>query len=210
MNDICDNGEDGQLVQWFRGLRGLESSAWTDPVGGLTCIYSAKPENILDRIAGRIVSDFRNQPVNAGSVRMQPSRHTLIGAHTNIYAEAAEQTFDIQILGQAVRIEATPIEYTWTYGDGSTLGPVAVPGGPLPQDRWGEQTPTSHVYKDTGDFQVSLTTTFSGTYSVNGGPPVPIPGNGSFTAAPAGISVWRSITNNYADNCLENPEGTAC
>ncbi|WP_246262503.1 PKD domain-containing protein [Arthrobacter mobilis] len=141
---------------------------------------------------------------------MQPTPHTLIGAHTNVYADASEQRFNIQIPGQDVAIEATPIEYTWTYGDGSGLGPTTAPGGPLPRDRWGERTATSHIYTETGDFQVTLTTTFSGTYSVNGGPAVPIPGNGTFTAAPATISVWRSTVNNYADNCLENPEGSAC
>ncbi|MFD1211832.1 hypothetical protein ACFQ36_07240 [Arthrobacter sp. GCM10027362] len=38
------------------------------------------------------------------------------------YADAAKQRFDIQILGQDVRIEANPIEYAWHYGDGSSLG----------------------------------------------------------------------------------------
>lgn len=188
----------------------MESSAWTEPIGNLTCIYSGDPDNVLERIAARIESDFKNQPVHAGTVRIQPAPHTLIGAHTNVYAEASDQRFDIQILGQDVTIEATPVEYTWNYGDGSSLGPTAASGGPLPRERWGEQTSTSHAYRDTGDFQVTLTTTFSGTYSVNGGPSVPIPGTGSFAADPVGISVWRSEVSNYADNCLENPEGTAC
>ncbi|MFD1212002.1 PKD domain-containing protein [Arthrobacter sp. GCM10027362] len=209
-NDICHDGEDGQLVQWYRGLLDLGSAAWTEAVGGLTCIYAAKPENILEKIAARIESDFRSLPVDAGSTTIQPAPHTLVGAHTNVYADAAEQRFAVRILGQDVAVVATPIDYTWNYGDGSSLGPVVAPGGPLPQDRWGEQTATSHVYKDTGDFRVTLTTTFKGTYSVNGGPAVPIPGTGSFTAPPAAISVWRSKVNNYADNCLENPNGTAC
>lgn len=209
-NDICDESDDGQLVQWYRGLRGLDSAAWTEPVGSLTCIYAAEPENVLDRIAARIASDFKSLPVKAGTATIQPSPHTLIGAHTNVYADAAEQRFSIQILGQEVAITAAPVEYTWSYGDGSHLGPVAAPGGPLPRDRWGEQTATSHIYRETGDFQVTLTTTFTGTYSVNGGPSVPIPGNGSFTAAPATVSVWRSKVNNYADNCLRNPDGPAC
>ncbi|MCG2623287.1 hypothetical protein LVY72_15415 [Arthrobacter sp. I2-34] len=184
-------------------------SDWT-VVGEFGCIYSSNPDDVLDRIAGRILSDFRSLPVHAGTSTIQPSPHTLVGAHTNVYAKAAEQSFNIRILDQDVAVTATPVEYTWSYGDGAGLGPTTAPGGPLPQDRWGEKTATSHAYKDTGDFQVTLTTTFSGTYSVNGGPAVPVPGTGSFTAEPANISVWRSKVNNYADNCLQNPNGTAC
>ena len=83
-------------------------------------------------------------------------------------------------------------------------------GGPLPQDRWGEKTRTSHIYTQTGDFQVVLTTHFQGTYSVNNGPPLPIPGQGQFNAPPQTISVWRSVTRNYADDCIRNPQGQGC
>lgn len=206
----CEDGEDGELVQWFTGLRELGSSAWDNPIGGLTCIYSEEPMDVLDEIAGRILSEFRKLPVEAGAINLQPSPHTLIGADTNVYVEAEEQSFDIDLLGQDVSIDASPIEFTWNYGDGTSLGPVAEPGGPLPAARWGERTATSHAYAQTGDFSVSLTTTFSGTYSVNGGPAIPIPGTGTFTAAPVTISVWRSVVNNYADNCLENPNGAGC
>ncbi len=82
-------------------------------------------------------------------------------------------------------IVAKPVQYTWSYGDGTSLGPQTAAGGPLPQDRWGEKTATSHVYTQTGDFPVVLTTHFQGTYSVNGGPPLPIPGQGQFSSPAA-------------------------
>uniref|UniRef100_UPI00119FDC5E PKD domain-containing protein n=1 Tax=Staphylococcus epidermidis TaxID=1282 RepID=UPI00119FDC5E len=126
---------------------------------------------------------------------------------TNFFAEAAEQQFDITILAQKVHVVAKPVQYTWSYGDGSSLGPQTAAGGPLPQDRWGEKTATSHVYTATGDFRVVLTTHFQGTYSVNGGPPLPIAGQGQYSSAPQTVSVWRSITRNYADDCLRNPQG---
>lgn len=164
----------------------------------------------MPRIAAMIQSEFQKLPISAGRVTAQPSPHTLRGADTNFYAEAAEQQFDIKILAQDVHIEARPVQYTWNYGDGTTLGPQNSAGGPLPQDRWGEKTATSHVYTRTGDFSVVLTTSFLGTYSVNGGPPLPIPGQGQFNAPPRPVSVWRSITRNYADDCLKNPQGAGC
>ncbi|HKU28968.1 MAG TPA: hypothetical protein VJQ60_00645 [Arthrobacter sp.] len=206
-------GKPGTAVIWKVAPRALENPTWSDwksPSDGPSCLYDQKPEDLLARIAGRIVSDFRTLPITPAVLGIQPSPHTLKGAETNVFADAAEQRFDVVILGQKVRVVATPAEYTYRYGDGSGLGPTIFAGGPLPEERWGEQTRTSHVYKQTGDFQVSVSTTFRGTYSVNGGPDLPIPGTGEFASPAQTVSVWRSVTRNYADNCLQNPQGEGC
>ncbi|KRE78784.1 hypothetical protein ASG71_10325 [Arthrobacter sp. Soil763] len=208
----CKNGPDGKdgiPVTWLKAPAGVPNPVWSYH-SGPTCLFDARPEDLLPRIAAMIQSEFQKLPISAGRVTAQPSPHTLRGADTNFYAEAAEQQFDIKILAQDVHIEARPVQYTWNYGDGTTLGPQNSAGGPLPQDRWGEKTATSHVYTRTGDFSVVLTTSFLGTYSVNGGPPLPIPGQGQFNAPPRPVSVWRSITRNYADDCLKNPQGAGC
>jgi hypothetical protein len=208
----CKNGPDGKdgiPVVWLKAPKGIPNPVWTFH-SGPTCLFDPKPEDLLPRIAALIQSEFQKLPVAAGTVTAQPSPHTLRGAETNFYADSAEQQFDIPILAQKVHVVATPVQYTWNYGDGTTLGPQPSAGGPLPQDRWGEKTRTSHVYTQTGDFQVVLTTHFQGTYSVNNGPPLPIPGQGQFNAPPRTISVWRSVTRNYADDCIRNPQGQGC
>lgn len=207
--DRCTEGEGPRLVQWYTGLLGTDRSSWV-PLGGPVCIYSEDPVDVLEEIASRIQYQLEQRPVVAGTVLMQPSEHTLRGAHTNIYAVAHEQTFALNMLGQAVVIRVDPVGYSWSYGDGQVLGPVADAGGPVSRERLGEQTATSHVYKETGDFGIILTTTFRGYYSVNGGQEIPIPNTADFSSAPVEISVWRSVVNNYADNCLENPEGAGC
>lgn len=209
----CETGpegrEEGIPVIWLSAPKGLTNPVWVIH-SGPTCLYDAAPEDLLPRIAADIQRQFESLPVSAGTVVAQPSPHTLRGAETNFYADAAEQQFDITMFGQEVHVVATPVQYTWNYGDGTVFGPQPSMGGPLPQDRWGEKTRTSHVYTNTGDFQVVLTTSFQGTYSVNSGPPLPIPGQGQFSAPPQTISVWRSITRNYADDCNQNPQGQGC
>jgi hypothetical protein len=208
----CKNGPDGKdgiPVVWLKAPKGIPNPVWTFH-SGPTCLFDPRPEDLLPRIAALIQSEFQKLPVAAGTVTAQPSPHTLRGAETNFYADSAERQFDITILAQKVHVVATPVQYTWNYGDGTTLGPQPSAGGPLPQDRWGEKTRTSHVYTQTGDFQVVLTTHFQGTYSVNNGPPLPIPGQGQFSSPPQTISVWRSITRNYADDCIRNPQGQGC
>jgi hypothetical protein len=203
----CTTGDNGRVVNWYRSLKALNTYTF---FAGPTCIYDAKPEDLLPRIAAQIQTQFESLPIHAGTVVAQPSPNTLRGAETNFYADASEQQFDVTMLGQKVHVVATPIQYTWNYGDGTVFGPQPSMGGPLPQDRWGERTRTSHVYAGTGDFQVVLTTSFQGTYSVNSGPPLPIPGQGQFSAPPQTISVWRSVTRNYADDCKQNPQGQGC
>ena len=197
--------------RWRRGLlRTRLGRSGKANGGGPVCLYDRDPEDLLPRIAGLIQREFDKLPVAPGKVTAQPSPHTLRGAETNFYADATEQQFDTTILAQKIHIIAKPVQYRWDYGDGTSLGPTTTTGGPLPQDRWGEKTGTSHAYAQTGDFNVVLTTYFQGTYSVNGGPALPIPNQGQFSTAPQTVSVWRSVTRNYADDCITNPRGQGC
>lgn len=207
------DGKPGVPVIWKVAPRSLPNPTWSDWTangGGPTCLYDQNPEDLLPRIAARIQSEFQKLPVVPGKVTAQPSPHTLRGAETNFYAAANEQPFDITILAQKIHIVAKPVQYRWEYGDGASLGPTTTMGGPIPQDRWGEKTRTSHAYAATGDFSVVLTTYFQGRYSVNGGPALPIPNQGQFSSPPQTVSVWRSVTRNYADDCITNPRGQGC
>jgi hypothetical protein len=205
----CTDGKDGRPVRWYSSLKAFQPPVWT-AMRPDRCVYTEDPADVLGRIAAQIQRTFEQLPVNAGTLGIQPTPHTLRGAETNFYAEAAEQTFNVTMLGQKVAIFAKPVQYRWDYGDGASLGPTTTMGGPLPQERWGEKTRTSHAYAATGDFSVVLTTYFQGTYSVNGGPALPIPNQGQFSSPPQAVSVWRSVTRNYADDCITNPRGQGC
>lgn len=206
----CTDGPDGRLVWWYSGLRTTDPNSWARYGSAPSCIYSEDPAVFQERLREAILRAFQEAPIAPGSVTLQPSPHTLIGAHTNVYVEARPQLFEMELLGQSIRIEVEPTEYTFNYGDGTVYGPVSTPGGPVPEARWGEQTATSHVYSQTGDVPVSTTTFFSGQYSVNGGPMIPIDGRAEIASPSQILSVWRSESRNVADNCLVNPSGAGC
>ena len=206
----CTAGPDGRLVWWYSGLRTVAPETWTRFTQAPTCIYSEDPAAFEERLRGEILRAFQEAPIAPGTITLQPSPHTLIGAHTNVYVEAQPQVFEMELLGQSIRIEVEPTEYTFNYGDGTSYGPVSTPGGPLPEARWGEQTSTSHMYSQTGDVPVSITTFFSGEYSVNGGPMIPMDGRAEVASPSQVLSVWRSESRNVADNCLVNPAGVGC
>jgi hypothetical protein len=206
----CQEKPAGQFLRPVRALRGnLDAKQQT---GSARCVYPG--ENPAEVTAPQdpvvTLAQFQELPIAAADSMIQPSPHTLVGAETNIFAVASEQLLPLTVVGRSVKVKATPVEYHWAYGDGTDLGPTATAGSSLPKERWGEKTRTSYVYKSTGDFSVTLLTSFRGEYSVDGGPWQPIVGLATISSPPQPISVWRSITRNYADDCNQNPRGQGC
>ncbi|WP_308169468.1 PKD domain-containing protein [Paenarthrobacter aromaticivorans] len=206
-------GDEGTPVIWKQAPKSITNPGWTNwiPISGPTCLYDAKPENVLANIATRILNDFRQLPVNPGTLQAQPFPHTLKGGPTNFYTTATEQAFNVTILGQTVHLTATPASFTYTFGDGTSLGPTPAAGYPIPEADWLlNQTRTSHTYTATGNYPATITTSYTGTYSVNNGPPLPINGTLDLTTEPKTIHVWKTEKALVADTCQENPTSWGC
>ncbi|WAP52939.1 hypothetical protein OL239_07365 [Arthrobacter sp. ATA002] len=148
--------------------------------------------------------------MTAGEVRAQPGPYTMIGAETNVYVDSQIQVISTEILGQDIKITATPTEYVLHYGDGTSSDLSFDPGSPLPESGVGQPTATSHVYTSTGDFEMYATVYFTAVYSMNGGPDISIDGRGIFDTPAQPVSVWKSESRSVADDCLVNPAGYGC
>lgn len=208
LHSRCNSEPNGQMVVWERMDTRNPGASWERLEQA--CLYPGKPpERPGDVVIAVTEKQLRELPIKAPKVGSQPGRHTLKGSETNIYAEPADQSFSIEIVGKKVDIRVKPSEYRWSYGDGTSLV-TAVPGGPVPEARWGEKTVTSHVFMATGDVSVGLTTVFTGEFSVDGGPFQPIAGNAPVPSTPKSLSIWRSEVKLYADDCNANPAGQGC
>lgn len=132
----------------------------------------------------------------------------LKNAHTNFYASNHRpQTVTRTMFDQEVTITATPVEYHWVYGDGETLV-TDVPGHPV--EVFNTETETSHQYTDTGLYTVALTTVFEGTYQVDGGATQTVSSPVTQVADPVEIRIWRAVTRNVDQTCLQNPSAWGC
>ncbi|MET4058899.1 hypothetical protein ABIB35_000428 [Arthrobacter sp. UYP6] len=205
----CKLGPDGRLVWWYSGLLVTPMAEWQRLPGGPWCVYSVNP-NVVAEIEGRIETDFQERPIASSNFVTQPNPHSLVGMENNMYINAEVQPFDMTLLGQDIRIVATPTEFEWHYGDGSSYGPVSFAGAALPAERLGEPTATSHAYLSPGDYLISIVVYYTGTYSINGGPMIPIDGRASVESDPQTLRVWKSESQNVADDCLVNPNGFGC
>lgn len=156
------------------------------------------------------LQDFQQLAVAPAASHVQPAPDTLKNMHTNVYAQAQPQTFTTTLGGYPVQVRAYPVQYTWYYGDGTTLGPTPLTGAPLPEGAWDEPTDTSHVYTATGDYTVTLTTSFYGEYNIADTGWQPVAGYNQVTSPPVALSVWRATVHNVADDCHTNPTSIGC
>lgn len=101
-----------------------------------------------------------------------------------VYTDATAQVVDTALLGQAVRVRATPASFTWQWGDGSAPLTTSDPGAPHPNHT------VSHTYSKAGAYTVSMSTQWSGEYSLDAGATyVPIDGTATTTSTAPPITV---------------------
>ncbi|MEJ5888437.1 PKD domain-containing protein [Pseudokineococcus marinus] len=139
-------------------------------------------------------ADFQRLPLPAGRSGVEPaSGEVLVAMPTNTYAVAEPVTLQTDLLGFPVTVRATPVAYTWDYGDGTVTGPTSEAGAPWPDLR------VTHVYERAGEYVITLTTHYEGEYSVLGGPFLPVPGQAQVTSDPEPVVAFAGRTAPVAD-----------
>lgn len=166
-------------------------------------------ELIIARIPGEVEQAFANLPINGGTVSFDEELMGFgyINQHTNVYADVESQTFAETLLGIEVEIRAIPLEYRFDYGDG-TVATTSDPGGPTAQNGSAEtpldvETPTSHIYQETGTYPVDVTTTFIGEYRLPDGGWTPISGSTTIPASPGEADIWRLSHKHVSSECRD-------
>lgn len=169
-------------------------------------------EQVLTQIPGEVERAFSALPIDGGRVSFEPELlgFGYVNRHTNVFVENQAQTFTETLLGIEVEVRAIPTEYRFDYGDG-TARTSYDPGGSgteLGTARETEaladtETPTSHVYEETGVYPVGVTTTFVGEYRLPGGAWTPISGSTDVPASPGEADIWRIDHRHVAEECSE-------
>lgn len=183
---------------------GTPATAGAAPAAGGDAEPAAPPVVIVVTAA-----DFQRLLIPASTIRLDTQGNTLRTAHTNIYADSGVQMIDTTVLGQPVRVRAIPIEYIWNYGDGTTRRTFS-PGAAVGGDPFDVETETSHQFELTGSFEINLTTVYTGQFSVNGGPWIPIDGVARVNSAPEEMTVWKTKRYLVAEDCIANPGAVGC
>ncbi|TDW90656.1 PKD domain-containing protein [Kribbella pratensis] len=97
------------------------------------------------------------------SVKVQPNGRTLVNLDTIVYTDDSKvSTATVTLLGFPVVVEATPISYTWNFGDGSPALTTSTPGKPYPSKE------ITHKYMKRGTVGLTLTTSYAARFNVAG------------------------------------------
>jgi hypothetical protein len=183
---------------WERPVPDAVAGPW-QLIGPALC---AAPADVTPAM---VLAAFRRLPLAPSPLVVQPDRGwVLVNKPTVVHADATPQTLTTTVLGTAVTIAATPTSYAWDFGDGATMT-TTDPGHP-----WPDGTLT-HTYQRVGAYRITLATTWSATYSVEGDPAVrDVPGTATTTSTTAPLAAQERRSHLVATSCAEDPAANGC
>ena len=175
---VC--GRTGRTVQSGRDLK--EEYRLCVPVAPFEAADGSGPVVVT-------VSDISRLLVQgSGLVRQPPGEQVIVTMDLIVYTDPSPRTLTTTVGGTPVTVVVTPVSYTWDWGDGTTTS-TTDPGAPYPN-----QTVVHRYRKRLKGVVVTLTTTWSATFSVDGGPPQPVTGTVTTTDVSDPFDLVRIIT----------------
>ena len=151
-------------------------------------------------------SQFQNFDIPAPQISAWPKDWAVIGKPAAFWTDADVSYIDMTLLTYAVTVRVTPEKYNWDFGDGT--GATTTKKGSKP--RPGDDPIIGHDFQKVGPTTVSMTTTFSGEFSVDGGPWIPIDGYAYIASNELTIDVYRFHRYLVDEDCASNPDGPDC
>lgn len=121
-------------------------------------VVRPRPEDVTWE---EVRSETKNVMFPGLSVKVQPNGRTLVNLDTIVYTDDSKvSTTTVTLLGFPVVVEATPISYTWRFGDGSPALTTSTPGKPYPAKD------ITHKYMKRGNVSLTLTTNYAARFNV--------------------------------------------
>jgi len=140
-------------------------------------------------------AQFRRLPLTASVPQVQPADgRGLVNVDLIVFTDPDTQVLSTTVLGVPVTVRATPVRYAWDFGDGTDPLVTTDPGAPYPA-----QT-VARPYRTEGTYQLTLQTTWTGTYQVNAtGPWHTVTGTATTTSTPLTTQALTATTTLVAD-----------
>jgi hypothetical protein len=109
----------------------------------------------------QVLAETRSVVFPGLRVKVQPDGRTLVNYETIVYTDDSKiSTTTVTLLGFPVVVEATPISYSWRFGDGTPAVTTSTPGRPYPAKD------ITHKYMRRGGVRLTLTTNYAARFNV--------------------------------------------
>ncbi|SPT52666.1 Uncharacterised protein [Actinomyces bovis] len=131
----------------------------------------------------------------SGITRQPPSARTRLDMPVIAYTSASPQVLNTTILGTPVTITATPVSYAWDWGDGTTTRGTD-PGAPYP-----DHTVFHYYDQPAKDLKITVTTTWSATFTTPGQGSRPVQGSitTTNTTTPFEVRAYTAVLTDQAE-----------
>ncbi|MCY7401326.1 MAG: PKD domain-containing protein, partial [Nocardioides sp.] len=130
------------------------------------------------------LAEFQRLPLPAGSSTVEPpGGYVLVTMPTNVFTTATDPVLlDTVLAGIPIQVRATPARWSWDFGDGEgSVGPTDEPGAAYPA------LTHTHTYASRGTYDITMTTHYTGEYTLDGATWLPIPGEAEVESAPVTV-----------------------
>ncbi|GAA2831300.1 PKD domain-containing protein [Kribbella solani] len=122
------------------------------------------------------------------TVKVQPKDRTLVNFENNVYTDDSKVSdTTVTLLGFPVEVQATPISYTWRFGDGTPALTTSTPGKASP----GKEI--IHKYLKRGNVRLTVTTNYAARYNVAGTGWQYVPGTVPITGPATPLAIHEAI-----------------
>lgn len=156
--------------------------------------------------------DLASFAPNPPTLTGEPLTAGIMGKPTNFLSSASEHTLTGELFTYPVSVLFTPVNYTFDYGDGSTL--TATDASTSWQDDGLPQfspTGSSHTYSAKGMYSTSVTVAYSAQVNFSGSSAwLPVAGYVYSTTSGYDVTIYEALTALVDKDCNENPTGEGC
>jgi hypothetical protein len=157
------------------------------------------------------LADIEQFRPEAGIDSMEPNGWAIVDLDANFFATSSSHVIDGALFGQAASVRFTPVAWRWDYGDGTSLT-AGDPGASWEALGLGEfdPTPTSHVYRLSGTYSITLHVEYAVEYRFATSPWVAIVGTLSLATNTLEATVGDAQTVLVDRDCGQNRAGPGC
>jgi hypothetical protein len=115
-------------------------------------------------ITVEMVMDHAQTTAPTPELHMQPpTASTVVNIPNNFYVQAERSSETLTVLGVAVPVTYTPVSHAWAFGDGEVGSGAGIENAEV-----GQGGAVEHVYLRRGDYEVTVTTSYSVTFRIPG------------------------------------------
>jgi hypothetical protein len=184
----CSNPAEIAFWVWTQSVdigSAPDPNGWVRQLGSV-CLGPHDPGLRPDAaINAYLATEFKRLMILKADVHAQPNGNTLVNYDTGFYSTTRDVVLpEFPLLGMTIRVTAHPQSYDWDFGDGTTV----VDAGPGAKDA----LDVAHTYRRTGEVRVLLAVTWTGTFTVNGGPPRDVFGTAQTRSLPSPLRVKQA------------------